>query len=54
MLQENVDIRAPILTNIFNDCIKDCKFANELKHADITPIFKSIDSTAKKIYIVII
>ena len=31
MLQENVDICAPILTEIFNDCIKDGTFANELK-----------------------
>ena len=50
MLQENVDICAPILTEIFNDCIKNGTFANELKLADITPIFKSIDSTAKKNY----
>ena len=50
MLQENVDICAPILTDIFNDCIKNGRFANELKLADITPIFKSVDSTAKKNY----
>ena len=50
MLQENVDICAPILTDIFNDCSKNGTFANELKLADITPIFKSVDNTAKKNY----
>ena len=38
------------MTEIFNDCIKNGTFADELKLADISPIFKSIDSTAKKNY----
>ena len=46
MLKDNVDICAPILTEIFNDCIKNGTFADELKLADISPIFKSVDSTA--------
>ena len=50
MLQEYVDICAPILTEIFNDCIIHGTFANELQLADITPISKSIDSTAKTNY----
>ena len=50
MLQENVDICAPILTEILNDCFKNGTFADELKLADITLIFKLIDSTAKKNY----
>ena len=50
MLQENVDICAPILTKIFNDFIKNGIFADELELADITPIFKSFDITAKKNY----
>ena len=50
LLKDNVDICAPILTEIFNDCIKNGTFADELKLADISPIFKSIDSTAKKNY----
>ena len=50
ILKDNVDICAPILTEIFNDCIKNGVFADELKLADISPIFKSIDSTAKKNY----
>ena len=50
MLKDNVDICAPILMEIFNNCIKNGTFADELKLADISPIFKSIDSTDKKNY----
>ena len=38
------------MTKILNSCISDGIFPNELKLADITPIFKSVDSTAKKNY----
>ena len=38
MLQENVDICAPILTEIFNDSIKNGTFVNELELVVITPI----------------
>ena len=48
VLEENVDIFAPIFTDIFNDCVRNGTFAAELKLADILPIFKSIDSTDKK------
>ena len=48
MLQDNVDIFDPMLTDILDDCIKKGMFADELKPADISPIFKSIDCTAKK------
>ena len=50
MLKDYVDIFAPILAEIFNDCISKGTFPDELKLADISPIFKSIDSTAKKNY----
>ena len=50
MLKDNVDICAPILMEIFNNCIKNGTFADELKLADMSPIFKSIDSTDKKNY----
>ena len=50
LLKDNVDICAPILTEIFNDSIKNGTFADELKLADISPIFKSINGTAKKDY----
>ena len=32
------------LTIIFNNCIKDKKFQDILKHADITPVFKKGDN----------
>ena len=50
LLKENLDICAPTLTKIFNSCSSDGTFPNELKLADITPIFESADSTAKKNY----
>ena len=50
LLKDNSDICAPILTNIFNSCIKNGVFPDQLKLADITPIFKSVDSMAKKNY----
>ena len=48
MLQDNVDICAPILMEIFNNCVKNGILADELKLADIWPIFKSIDCTDEK------
>ena len=50
MLQDNVDICAPILMEIFDNCTKNGTFADKLKLVDISPIFKSIDSTDKKNY----
>ena len=50
LLKENVDVFAPKLTEIFNSCISKGIFPDELKVADISPIFKSVDSTAKKNY----
>ena len=46
--KENVDVCAPKLTEIFDSCISKGIFPDELKVADIAPIFKSVDSTAKK------
>ena len=54
LLKKKADIYAlifaPILTRIFNSCITDGVFPDKLKLAEISPIFKSIDSMAKKIY----
>ena len=50
LLKENLYICALTLTKILNSCISDGTFPNELKLADITPIFKSVDSTSKKNY----
>ena len=46
LLKDNVDICALILTDILNSCLRREIFPNELKLADITPTFKSADSTA--------
>ena len=37
-LKENSDICGNIITQLINDCIKDCDFPNNLKLADLTPI----------------
>ena len=50
LLKDNVDICAPVLTDILNSCLKREIFPSELKLADITPIFKSMDGIAKKNY----
>ena len=49
MLKDKAGIFAPILTYIFNDCVRNGTFAAELKLAAISPNFKSIDSTDEKI-----
>ena len=48
MLKDYVDIFAPILTDVFNACMRNGTFVVELKLAEISAIFKSIDSTDKK------
>ena len=50
LLKENVDVCAKPITDIFNSCIANGKFPDKLKLADISPIFKAVDSTAKKNY----
>ena len=49
LLEEHIDICALKLTEIFNLCISKGIFPDELKVADISPTFKFVDSTAKKI-----
>ena len=50
LLKENIYICAPKLTEIFISCISKGIFPDELKVADNSSIFKSVDSTAKKNY----
>ncbi len=50
MLKENCDICCQPLHCIFNDCIEQSVFPDDLKLADMTPIFKKVDRTAKKNY----
>ena len=50
LLKDVSEICTPILTNIINSCIKIGVFPDQLKLADISPIFKSVYSMAKKNY----
>ena len=49
-LKENIDITGKVLHKIFSNSIDDCKFPDNLKLAEITPLFKAIDRTNKKNY----
>ena len=35
------------LASIFNDCLKENKFPNLMKIAEISPVFKKLDNTSK-------
>ena len=50
LLKENADVCAPILSKILNTCLNEGVFPDKLKLADISPIFKSVDSMSKKNY----
>ena len=50
MLKYDFDICVPILMEIFNSCVRNGKFSDELDFADISPFSKSIDSTDRKNY----
>ena len=49
-LKESSDICGPVLQNLINKSIGNNEFPNELKLADITPIFKKDDATSVKNY----
>ena len=46
-LKATREIICPYLTDCINSAIFDCKFPNELKEADLRPVFKNDDSTFK-------
>ena len=50
ILKENCDICCQPLHNIFNDCIENSVFPDELKLADMTTIFKKNERTVDKNY----
>ena len=50
ILQENIDIYLKILTDIINETFVTCSFPNELKLAEIIPIFKKKDALDKQNY----
>ena len=43
-------IYSQVLINIFNDCVKSSNFPDILKYAEITPVFKKVDTTDKTNY----
>ena len=47
ILKATREIVCPYLTDCINCAIYDCKFPNELKEADLSPLFKNDDSTFK-------
>ena len=50
VLKLSLDTSAEYLTKIFNDSLTSCIFPDELKLADITPIFKKDDPTIPNNY----
>ena len=38
------------LANILNDCLKENRFPNLMKVAEISPVFKKLDNTSKENY----
>ena len=50
ILVGNHDICSPQLSNIFNNCVKDCKFPDALKKAELTPCHKHEETTMKTHY----
>ena len=46
----NSDIIAPVLTECYNQNIKNSTFSNELKNADISPVYKKKDRHDKSNY----
>ena len=47
MLKAMREIVFPYLTDCVNSAVYDCNFQNELKEADLTPLFKNDDSNYK-------
>ena len=47
LLKATREIVCPYLTDCIDSAIYDCKFPNEVKDADLSPLFKTDDSTFK-------
>ena len=50
IIKNAAHVYSPRLTIIFNNCIRNGKFPDILKYADITPVFKKEDTTDKTNY----
>ena len=49
-LKQVSDVCAPVLLNLINECIRNQEFPEELKNADVTPVFKKGNSTSVENY----
>ena len=49
-LKQSSDVCGPVLLNLINKSIREGDFPNELKLADVTPVFKKDDATLAKNY----
>ena len=49
ILKLNNDIFSQYLSQIFNESIEAANFPNELKYTDVTPVYKKIIDTKKRI-----
>ena len=54
ILKLNNDIFSQYLSQVFNESIEAASFPNELKYADITPVYKKIIYTKKRIIDVLV
>ena len=50
MLKDSLSVYNKELTTIINNCLKDGLFPNELKLADVSPVFKKDDNLTKENY----
>ena len=50
ILKDNLSVYTKELTTIINNCLKDSLFPNELKLADVSPVFKKDDDLNKENY----
>ena len=50
LLKESVDVCTPIMQDIINSCLLSHVFPDELKMADVFPVFKKGDTTDKRNY----
>ena len=50
ILKDSLSVYAKGLTTIINNCLKDGMFPNELKLADVSPVFKKDDDLNKENY----
>ena len=50
ILKDSLSVYTKELTTIINNCLKDGLFPNELKLADVSPVFKKDDDLNKENY----